>query len=102
MAHFRRAYPLLDAMVGPLVKVFAAKIIAKHNMFMRTQVAKRLALEPSRPDFIDGMKPDHAQGKEVSESTTLFWIPKPVKKLMAWTAGAFPLKQSAIMRASSS
>ncbi|KAK8120200.1 cytochrome P450 [Apiospora kogelbergensis] len=64
MAHFRRAYPLLEAMVGPLAKMFAAKIISKHNMFMRTQVAKRLALEPSRPDFIDGMKPDHAQGKE--------------------------------------
>ncbi|RII17407.1 hypothetical protein CUC08_Gglean002502 [Alternaria sp. MG1] len=64
MAHFRRAYPLLEAMVGPLVKVLAAKIILKHNTFMRTQVTKRLALEPTRPDFIDGMKSDHAKGKE--------------------------------------
>ncbi|KAK8121767.1 trichothecene c-15 hydroxylase [Apiospora sp. TS-2023a] len=64
MAHFRRAYPWLEAMIGPVVKMLAAKIIAKHNLFMRGQVEKRLALEPSRPDFIDGMKPDHAQGKE--------------------------------------
>ncbi|KAK7913919.1 cytochrome P450 [Apiospora marii] len=64
MAHFRRAYPWLEAVVGPVVKVLAAGIIAKHNLFMRTQIEKRLALEPSRPDFIDGMKPDHAQGKE--------------------------------------
>lgn len=72
MAHFRRAYPMIEAMVGPIVKFLAAKIITKHNMFMRTQVSKRLALEPSRPDFIDGMKPDYAHGKEVSEITPLF------------------------------
>ncbi|KAF5848808.1 hypothetical protein GGP41_009943 [Bipolaris sorokiniana] len=64
MAHFRRAYPFLEAMIGPLVKAFAARIIAKHNMFMRTQVAKRLALEPSRADFIEAMKAEHAAGKE--------------------------------------
>ncbi|RMZ70659.1 cytochrome p450 [Pyrenophora seminiperda CCB06] len=64
MAHFRRAYPFLEALVGPLIKVFAAKIILKHNTFMRTQITKRLALEPSRPDFVDGMMPDAAKGKE--------------------------------------
>ncbi|KNG45777.1 isotrichodermin c-15 hydroxylase [Stemphylium lycopersici] len=65
MAHFRRAYPLLEAMIGPLVKVLAAKIILRHNTFMRGQIEKRLALEPSRPDFIDGMKPDVQKGKEI-------------------------------------
>jgi len=53
--------------------MFAKKIIAKHNLFMRTQVAKRLALEPSRPDFIEEMKSDNAQGKCVSASTMLSW-----------------------------
>lgn len=66
MAHFRRAYPLLESFVSPVLRLFATKIIARHNNFMRSQIAKRLALEPSRPDFIDGMKPDFANGKEVS------------------------------------
>ncbi|KAH7552601.1 hypothetical protein BM1_08552 [Bipolaris maydis] len=65
MAHFRRAYPFLEAMIGPLVKTFAASIIEKHNMFMKSQVKKRLALEPSRADFIEAMKTDHAAGKEL-------------------------------------
>ncbi|KAI4646702.1 hypothetical protein J4E93_004925 [Alternaria ventricosa] len=73
MAHFRRAYPLLEAMISPFVRLFAKKIIAKHNLFMRTQVAKRLALEPSRPDFIEEMKSDNAQGKCVSASKMLSW-----------------------------
>ncbi|EUC49327.1 hypothetical protein COCMIDRAFT_85102 [Bipolaris oryzae ATCC 44560] len=64
MAHFRRAYPFLESMIGPVVKTFAASIIAKHNMFMRTQVEKRLALEPSRADFIEVMKADHVEKKE--------------------------------------
>ncbi|KAI8942914.1 hypothetical protein NX059_000953 [Plenodomus lindquistii] len=64
MAHFRRAYPLLEAMVGPLIKMLAAKIIAKHHLFMQSQIEKRLALDPIQSDFIDGMKPDHAQGKD--------------------------------------
>lgn len=69
MAHFRRAYPLLELVVSPILRLFATKIIEKHNEFMRTQVAKRLALEPIRSDFIEGMKPDHARGKQVSQST---------------------------------
>ncbi|KAI1675966.1 cytochrome p450 [Pyrenophora tritici-repentis] len=64
MAHFRRAYPLLEAMLDPVVKAFAANIIVKHDVFMRTQIEKRLALEPSREDFIDVIKPDHARGKQ--------------------------------------
>lgn len=65
MAHFRRAYPLLESLISPVLRLFATKILAKHNAFMHAQVAKRLALEPSRPDFIDGMKPDHARGHVV-------------------------------------
>ncbi|CAN8095155.1 unnamed protein product [Discula destructiva] len=64
MAHFRRAYPMLESFVSPILRLFATKIIERHNKFMRSQIAKRLALEPSRPDFIDGMKPDLASGKE--------------------------------------
>lgn len=69
MAHFRRAYPLVESFIGPVLRLFATNILAKHHDFMRSQIAKRLALQPSRPDFIDGMKPDHAQGKQVSTFT---------------------------------
>lgn len=68
MAHFRRAYPLLESLVSPVLRLFATKVITKHNEFMRTKVANRLALEPTRPAFIDCMKSDDGR-EEVSRST---------------------------------
>lgn len=82
VAHFRRAYPLLESLVSPILRLFATKVIAKHNEFMHSKVAKRLALETGRPDFIDNMKYDHVGGNGVSQSTLARRIAEDIKICM--------------------
>lgn len=66
IANFRRAYPRLEAMVTPLLKLSAARVISAHNAFVDERVRERMALPSSRPDFMDAMMAKDNSGVPVS------------------------------------
>ncbi|ETS75484.1 hypothetical protein PFICI_12428 [Pestalotiopsis fici W106-1] len=55
LAQLRRAYPIVGVLTKPLLQTFAAKKINEHAELVEHKVSKRLALNTSRPDFIDAM-----------------------------------------------
>ena len=65
LASFRRAYPRLEAMMTPLLKLSAARVISAHNAFVDERVGQRMALPASRPDFMDAMMAKDASGGPV-------------------------------------
>lgn len=70
LANFRRAYPLLEALITPILKLSAANVIRAHNSFVDARIAHRLGLESSRPDFVEAMIAPDDHGKPVCQLVT--------------------------------
>ncbi|KAI1653684.1 cytochrome P450 monooxygenase [Daldinia decipiens] len=64
LAQLQIAYPTLSAAISPILQKFAAKKIRTHNELVELKVAKRLALQSERPDFMDAMIAPGPDGKQ--------------------------------------
>lgn len=71
LAHFRRAWPLLDKMLSPFLRIGAANVINEHKKLVKDKVDRRLALGSERPDFVEAMKDKLSKQAILDNSTVL-------------------------------